>query len=136
MKKLIFLLFVILLSGCMSMHYGNFTQSSPEKDIYLAKDAANQLVRVYPPALNTFYISQRVNDDFGIHLMHEMRTKGYGVMEHVQPKQKANFFYVVDEIEPKHLYRVSLYIGSKTLSRVYAKTQDKLVPVSAWSHKE
>lgn len=118
------------------MQYGNFTVASQSKDIYLAKDATSQLIRIYPPAQNTFYISQKVNDGFGINLIHEMRNKGYGVIEHIQPRQKANFFYVVDEIKPSHHYRVSLYIGSQTLSRIYVKTKEKIAPTSPWSHKE
>lgn len=91
MRKLSVLLLAIVLSSCASMQYGNFTVASQSKDIYLAKDATSQLIRIYPPAQNTFYISQKVNDGFGINLTHEMRNKGYGVIENVQPRQKANF---------------------------------------------
>ncbi|KTD14366.1 conjugal transfer protein TrbH [Legionella israelensis] len=136
MKKLSVLLLTILLSSCASMRYGNFTETSQNKDIYLAKDAVSQLTRVYPPARNTFCISQKVRDAFGIKLIQEMRKKGYGVVENIRPRQKANFFYVVDEAEIGRLYRVSLYIGQETLSRVYAKTNGKLTPISPWSHKE
>lgn len=102
----------------------------------MAKDTASQLTQVFPPAQNTFYISQKISDGFGINLIHEMRNKGYGVIENVQPRQKANFFYVVDEIKPGSLYRVSLYVGSQTFSRVYVKTKEKIAPASLWSHKE
>ncbi|QIN36810.1 conjugal transfer protein TrbH [Legionella longbeachae] len=136
MRKLSVLLLVIVLSSCASIQYGNFTVPSQSKDIYLAKDAASQLTQVYPPAQNTFYISQKVSDGFGIHLIHEMRNQGYGVIENVQPRQKANLFYVVDEVRKGSFYRVSLYIGSQTLSRVYVKTKEQIAPVSPWSHKE
>ena len=136
MKIVSVLLLATLLSSCASMRYGNFTHSSQPKDVYLAKDAISQLTRVYPPARNTFCISQKICDGFGINLIHEMRKKGYGVIEKVHPGQKANFFYVVDETERDHLYRVGLYIGSQSLSRMYAKTNGKLVPISPWSHKE
>lgn len=136
MKRLSVLLLTILLSSCASMRYGNFTHTSQSKDAYLAKDAVSQLTRVYPPARNTFCISQKIRDAFGIKLIQEMRKKGYGVLENVQPRQKANFFYVVDEAKPGCLYRVSLYIGSETLSRMYAKSNGKLTPASPWSHKE
>ncbi len=136
MKRLSVLLLTILLSSCASMRYGNFTQTSTAKDVYLAKDAVSQLTRVYPPARNTFCISQKICDGFGIKLIQELRKKGYGMVENLHPRQKANFFYVVDESEPGNFYRVSLYIGSETLSRMYAKSNVKLVPVSPWSHKE
>ncbi|HAT9101486.1 TPA: conjugal transfer protein TrbH [Legionella pneumophila subsp. pneumophila] len=136
MRKLSVLLLVIVLSSCASIQYGNFTVPSQSKDIYLAKNAASQLTQVYPPAQNTFYISQKVSDGFGINLIHEMRNKGYGVIESVQPGQKANLFYVVDEDRKGSLYRVSLYVGSQTLSRVYVKTKEQIAPASPWSHKE
>ncbi|MFO8834968.1 conjugal transfer protein TrbH [Legionella pneumophila serogroup 1] len=136
MKKLSILFLVIVLSSCANMQYGNFTVASQSKDIDLAKDAASQLTEVYPPAQNTFYISQKISDGFGINLIHEMRSKGYGVIENVQPRQKANLFYVVDEVRKGSLYRVSLYVGSQTLSRVYIKTKEQFAPVSPWSHKE
>jgi hypothetical protein len=135
MKKLSVLLLAIFLSSCASTQYGNFMPTSQSKDIYLAKNATSQLTRIYPPAQYTFRISQKVNDGFGRNLIHEMRSKGYGVVENVQIRQ-ANFFYVVDEIRRAHLYRVSLYIGSQTLSRVYVKTNKKIAPISSWSHKE
>lgn len=136
MKKLSLFLLAVLLSSCASMHYGNLTDLAPSNDAYLAQDAVSQLAPIYPPAQNTFYLHQRINDGFGIHLIREMRKNGYGIIENVQPRQKANFFYVVDTLAAKPLYRVSLYIGSQTLSRVYAKTKGKLVPVSPWSRKE
>lgn len=135
MQKLTILFLTLLLSSCASLHYGNFTQASSSRDIFLAQDAASQLTRVYPPAQNIFCIGQKLSDGFGMALIHKMREKGYGIMEHC-PKQKANFFYVVDEIKQSSLYRVSLYIGSQTLSRVYVKTKEQLLPFSPWSHKD
>lgn len=136
MKKLSILLLIVLLSSCASMRYGNFTNASTAKDAYLAKNAVSQLTRVYPPAQNTFCFRQKICDGFGRHLIQAMRQKGYGVIENVRPRQKANFFYVVDETEPGRMYRVSLYIGPQILSRAYVNTRGKLAPISPWSHKE
>ena len=136
MKKLNLLLLVLLLSSCASMPYGNFTPVSQGRDVYLAQDASSQLRHVYPPAQNTFCVGQKISDGFGINLIQDLRKKGYGVIENNCSKQKANFFYVVDEIKPSNLYRVSLYIGPQNLSRVYAKTNNKILPISAWTHKE
>ncbi|HAT3986283.1 TPA: conjugal transfer protein TrbH [Legionella pneumophila] len=136
MKRLSLLLLMILLSSCTTLRYGNFTAPSEGRNIYLAQDAVQQLTRIYPPAQNTFCLNQKVTDGFGRSLLHEMRKKGYGLIENAQPRQKANFFYVVDEIEPSQLYRVSLYINSQALSRLYESRKNQLAPVSAWSHKE
>lgn len=134
MKKIIVLLTAFLLSSCASTRYGNFTQLSQSRDAHLAADAATQLTRVYPPAQNTFCIGQRVTDGFGLSLIQNLRKKGYGVNENQCPKNKANLLYVLDELEP--LYRVSLFVGVQTLSRIYAKDHEKIIPVSAWTHKE
>ncbi|WP_115329739.1 conjugal transfer protein TrbH [Legionella busanensis] len=136
MRQLCILWLAVMLSSCTGIRYGNFTPVSQSRDAYLAQDAVAQLRQVYPPAQHTFCINQKVKDAFGMNLMYELRKKGYGVIETNCPKQKANLFYVVDEIEPRNLYRTSLYIGSQTLSKVYAQTNKKLLPVSAWSHKE
>ncbi|MFO3210871.1 conjugal transfer protein TrbH [Legionella pneumophila serogroup 2] len=136
MKRLSLLLLIILLSSCTTLRYGNFTAPSEGRNVYLAQDAVQQLTRIYPPAQNTFCLNQKVTDLFGQRLLHEMRKKGYGVIENVQPRQRANFFYVVDEIEPGQLYRVSLFNNNQALSRLYANNKNQLTPVSAWSHKE
>ena len=136
MKKLSLLLMITLLSSCTTMRYGNFTQPSQGRDTYLAQDAVLQLTKTYPPAQNTFCLNQKVSDGFGVTLLHEMRKKGYGVIENVKPKRKANFFYVVDEVEPGQLVRVSLYINAQALSRLYADNKNQFAPVSTWSHKQ
>ena len=136
MKKISLLLLIVLLSSCTTMRYGNFTAPSAGRNVYLAQDAVQQLTLIYPPAQNTFCINQKITDGFGQILVHEMRKKGYGVIENIQPRQRANFFYVVDEIEPGQLYRVSLYINNQALSRFYASNKNQFAAVSVWSHKE
>lgn len=136
MNKLSVFLLALLLSSCANLRYGNFTHLSQGRDAYLATDATTQLTRVYPPAQNTFCIGQRVTDGFGINLLHDMRKKGYGVNENQCRKQNANFFYVLDELEPQRLYRVSLFVGIQSLNRVYAKDHERIFPISAWTHKE
>lgn len=135
MKKLSFMLAVALLASCTNMRYGNFTQISQSKDAYLAADAVTQLTRVYPPAQNTFCVGHAVKDNFGSNLIQNLRKKGYGINENQCARYIANFFYILDELKPQK-YRVSLFVGSQTLSRMYAKSQEKIFPVSAWTHKE
>lgn len=137
MKKLSTLFIALLLSGCATLNYGNFTQLSPNQDAYLVKDAITQLNMIFPPARHTFCIGQKINDSFGKNIVSAMRKKGYGVIDSCS-KQKANFFYVVDvlgDTEPS-LYRVSLFVGSQTLSRVYINTNGTINNLSEWTHKE
>lgn len=136
MKKICVLLIVAFLASCTNLHYGNFTNPSKRKDDYLAKNTVNQLARIYPPAKNTLCIRQRVTDGFGMSLVTHLRQRGYGVIENSCPRQQANFFYVLDEPQKHHLYRVSIYINRETLSRLYVKDHGKLSPFSPWSYKE
>ena len=136
MKKLTILIITLLLSNCTTLRYGNFTPDQQSKDSYLAKDAVSQINRIYPAARNTFCLRQRVCDAFGIALLNGLRLKGYGVKENICPRNMANFFYVVDETIPHKVYRVSIYIGSQTLSRAYAVSSKTPTPITAWSFKE
>ncbi len=136
MKNITVLFIALLLSSCASMHYGNFTPVSQVQGATLAQNSANQLSRVFPPAQHTFCMGQKVRDGFGIQLVQSLRKKGYGVMERQCPKQNAHLLYVLDTLEPQRLYRVSLFVGMQSLSRVYAKNQESFFPVSAWTHKE
>lgn len=136
MKKLLPLVLMVLLSSCASLKYGDFTTMPPSKESQLAEDAANRLARVYVPAQTTFKLSQRANDRFGIKLLENLRKKGYGIAENVSPKKSANFFYVLDETERNHLYRVSLFVGKQSLSRAYVYESGALMPIGIWSHKE
>ena len=138
MKNIVLLVMVLILSGCAGMRYGNYTQISSSKDNFLVSDATNQIVKIYPAAKNTFRISQKVCDGFGLKLIEKLRRNGYGIVENVQYKNKANFFYVVDESTSaeKLIYRVSVYIGKQSLSRAYAAKNGQLQPLTAWTHKE
>lgn len=136
MKNIIVLLLMGCLSSCTSLRYGNFTQASPGVFDLMAKDTAAQLGHVYPPAKNRLCLSQKVTDPFGMRLIDLLRKKGFGVMEKTNSSRDANFFYVVDEPIPRHLYRVSVFVGGQSLSRAYGLQNSVLVPASSWSHKE
>ncbi|WP_367607885.1 conjugal transfer protein TrbH [Legionella sp. W05-934-2] len=136
MKKLMIMIIALMLSSCTTLQYGNFTPNQQSKDSYLAKDAVSQINCLYPAARNTFCLRQRVRDAFGIALIEGLRKKGYGIKENVCTRNKANFFYVVDETKPNKVYRVSLYIGSQTLTRAYSVNGKTPIPITPWSFKE
>lgn len=136
MKKFIMILTAVMLSSCTTLHYGNFTPDKPGTDGYLAKDALLQINRLYPAARNTFCLRQRAHDAFGMALIEGLRKKGYGIKENVCPRNQANFFYVVDEVKPGNVYRVSLYIGPQSLTRAYSVRSRRPSPITPWSFKE
>ncbi|WP_428413348.1 conjugal transfer protein TrbH, partial [Legionella sp.] len=134
--QLIIVLLMCWLSGCARLEYGNFTHAPMGAYELMAKDAAAQIGHVYPPAKNRFHLSQTIRDPFGMKLIELLRQKGFGVIEQSATRSEANFFYVVDEPIPPHLYRVSIFVGSQSLSRAYGIHNAVLVPISPWSRKE
>ncbi len=136
MKKLLSLVLSLLLCSCATMQYGNLIDVSRSNDSYLAQDSAKQIRNVTVPARTSFFIYEKVNDPFGVKLIEHLRRKGYGIVEEVHPKQKANFHYVVDRLQGHEVIRVSLFIGSQQLSRAYVQKHNKLYPIGTWSHKE
>tara|TARA_B110000879_G_scaffold212755_1_gene310718 strand:- start:4810 stop:5226 length:417 start_codon:yes stop_codon:yes gene_type:complete len=138
MKKIILLMMIFILSGCAGMRYGNYTQMSGSKDDFLVSDVTSRIVKIYPAAKNTFRLSQKICDGFGLKLIEKLRRSGYGIVENVQDKQQANFFYVVDESisEKKLTYRVSVYISNQSISRAYTMINGQLQPLTAWTYKE
>ncbi|MFO3582132.1 conjugal transfer protein TrbH [Legionella pneumophila serogroup 1] len=136
MKSLLLIALAVVLCSCASHRYGNFTQGVPGKETYLAQDAVSQMARVYPPAQHTLCLSQKVTDGFGRALIQGLRQKGYGVIETSCSKQKANFFYVLDELQTPNLYRITLFVNQQILSRLYLRTPKHFGPASPWTHKE
>ena len=138
MKKIAISLVMFLLCSCTTMHYGNHAAMPKSKEDYLVRDAVSQMRKVYPPAKNTFYLSQRAYDVFGVKLLSALRKQGYGIAEEVKNKQQANFFYVLDEygFEQSKSYRLSLFVGNQALNRAYVLNRGAVTPITPWAHKE
>lgn len=144
MKQLITcIIFLISLTGCMAMSYGNFASAPSSFNKGMANDTAKQLVLLYPPAHTRFNIKQTVTDEFGIALIQSLRLKGYAVHEknlgQTQSAQSIgiDFGYVVDVPAGTNLYRVTVTIGQQSLSQVYRPAQDgKVYAAGSWVRKE
>lgn len=133
----------ILVAGCAGARYGygNFIPDSPINQQPIIEDAAGQLVRLYPPAQNTFALQEKTPDKFGRELVQELRGRGYAVAE-VGPSGKAPdspgalaLRYVFDRPDA-NLYRLTLLVGSQTLSRPYREQFADLVPAGDWIRRE
>jgi hypothetical protein len=133
----------ILVAGCAGMRYGNFIPDSPINQQPIIQDAAVQLVRLYPPAQNTFALQQQTPDKFGRELVDELRARGYAVAEIGKFGQSPStdtpgalaLRYVLDRPDA-NLYRLTLLIGSQTLSRPYREQFKDLVPAGDWIRRE
>lgn len=150
------------LTGCgttstnTSGGYGNFIPSAPAAhEKQLADDAARQLQLLYPPASTRLDLRQSAPDGFGKQLVEALRSQGYAVQEvppavgstaadsHAAPaastpdaSSSVSFNYVLDSITSPTLYRVTLVLGSQTMTRAYVPQSEAVHPAGAWVRKE
>ena len=138
------------LAGCASTEpYGNFLGANAPATLNetLAADTVKQLVTLYPPASTRFDLGQPTPDAYGSALVESLRIKGYAILE-FEPDEAAptdnpnaagpglNLRYVLDAPASTNLYRVTLMVGSQSLSRAYVAQNDSVAPAGAWVRKE
>lgn len=129
--------------------YGNFIAAN---SIELVQDAADALQRNFPPAKTRLALVQETGDPFGSALMETLRASGYAVAEYAAPPIRDKYFplvkkpdglafgYVLDGTELSDELRVSLHIGSETLSRMYVAQRSgegvNYIPQGFWTRKQ
>ncbi|WP_425327711.1 conjugal transfer protein TrbH [Pseudomonas nitroreducens] len=136
-------------AACTQSRYGNFAkQIPPAYNLQLANDTARQLTAVYPPASTALHIEQPATDDYGMALLRSLREAGYAVREFdprartgaptasTAPEQAQALNYIVDAPEGGNFYRVTVLLGSESLSRGYAAQNGRLRSLGAWVRKE
>jgi hypothetical protein len=142
-KWLITLLFIILLPGCATTQYGHYATLAPTVNQAMAKDTLTRLTVLYPPARTSFTIRQSVKDAYGTALVSALRGRGYSVYEltgQVPRTQKTHegieLAYIADAPYGNHLHRVTLFIGTRIISRAYVVKDGSLTPLGYWLLKE
>lgn len=155
MRNYVFaIVFVVLLalavfSGCSKRpgEYGNFADAG---SVELVQDALSALNTNYPPAKTRVALVMSAEDAFGSTLVESMRADGYAVAEYAPPARGDKYSPLVkkpDGLAFAYLLdgkgddlRVSLHIGSETLSRMYRVQQsgDKLqyIPQGFWTRRQ
>ncbi len=161
MQRLSLVLWIgLLLSGCVSpAPYGYLVTGAvpPQMPERLAQETVARLEVLYPPAHTRLALTHPATDAYGVALTDALRRKGYGVMDYhvsmpatpstrddrpalVQPvvshEKGVPFSYVIDGPFEPRLYRVTVFIGSQSLSRVYRMDQQVLAQAGAWVRKE
>lgn len=135
MKALLLVLIALSLTACASMRYGNFSQVSEKNIELIVKESMIRLTSLYPPAKTKLSIKQP-RDNFGLKLIKALRQSGYSINEGGSVKGTITFFYVIDAPIQNKLYRVTLYLGSKTLTRAYIIRKGTLKPLGLWARQE
>ena len=150
----------LLLAGCVSpAPYGYLVKGPvpPQMPERLAQDTVTRMEALYPPAHTRLALTHPATDAYGVALIEALRRKGYGVMESrvttrrnpstredmpgpIQPAVSHEagipFRYVVDGPFEPRLYRITVFIGNQSLSRVYRMDQQVLAQAGAWVRKE
>ena len=135
-------LLVMALAGCASTApYGNFATEPPAGlEERIVADTIKQLVALYPPARTRFHLGQPTPDAYGSALVEALRARGYALMEFKEAAPATapalSLHYVLDAAASPNLYRITVTVGQKSLSRAYLAQNDRVAPAGAWVRKE
>ncbi len=149
-----------VLAGCVSPGPHGYLVTgavSPQMPYQLAQDTVTRMEALYPPAQTRLAVTHPATDAYGGALLKELRRKGYGVRESPATTQRTAysreerpeprppavsgeeglpFRYVVDGPFETNLYRVTVFIGDRSLSRVYQMDQYRIAQAGAWVRKQ
>lgn len=139
MKSSVLMLIVLMIAGCAVKTEQNFnfalnlTQVEQQQ---IVSDTVKKLTELYLPA-KTRLSFQANEDTFGISLLHDLREQGYEVQEQTQntPNDSIGLQvrYILDQAGD--LYRVTVMVGSDSLSRPYSEQNAVLTAAGFWVHK-
>jgi len=154
-------LLALALGGCATTSqapYGNFVQSAALDPHKLAADAVQQLATLYVPARTRLELQQPTPDPFGQALVKTLRDKGYALLEFTptgapaqasasatsQPSPAASpavpgglsLRYVLDQAGDSNLYRLTIMVGSQSITRAYLAQNGVFAPAGSWVRKE
>ena len=151
MRKMFVAVLALALAGCATTSpYGNYLQSATVDQQKLAGAAVKQLATLWPPAQTRFALQQATPDAFGAALVAALRESGYALLEFnpdaAQAKASAeaapdaeapvSLGYVLDPAGDSNLYRLTLAVGTQSITRPYREQDGALVPAGSWAHKE
>jgi hypothetical protein len=138
--RLIPVLLLLILSGC-AKQYGNFIEKDKNEawlNRALASEFAQLLNKQKPAAWTKVTFKHETADLFGQSLVNDLRRDGYAVAEfHPDSDQDDGLkvYYKVDHFDIDE-FVVSVFVGKKRLSRVYAVSDNTLIPTSVWTSLE
>ena len=141
----------LTLAGCTAApsQYGNFVPPGANQQ-QLGIDAAHQLAMLWPPGTTRFALSHATSDTFGTALIASLRGRGYALTEYYAADQAQasagavptgspaalSLRYVLDQADATNLYRLTLWIGSESITRPYLAENGSFVPAGYWVRKE
>ncbi len=150
------------LAGCAApggRSLGNFSDAPAPVQEQLAAAVVKQLALLYAPGHTRFALQQPMSDRFGQPLTAALRARGYALQEYQARAAAADstaaapgstgasaasaaagagvpLGYLLDQAAGPGLHRISVLVGSQTLTRVYQAQSGQLAPAGAWVRKE
>lgn len=146
---------LVFTAGCgrkLPGKYGNFANA---QSVELVEDVVGVLKANYPPAKTRLNLLHSYGDDpFGAALLETLRREGYAIAEYVQAQRPDkyhtagapakpdgfDFAYVVDHLTGDGGMRLSLFVGTDTVSRLYSvggSTEEPTYsPMGEWVRKQ
>ncbi|EBT2773851.1 conjugal transfer protein TrbH [Klebsiella pneumoniae] len=135
----------LVLTGCTSPGYGNFSNASMFASTSMADNTVAHLASLYPAGSTTFAMKQPATDPFGSALVQRLRSRGFAVKEFTKDQKSKSVItsapgtslgYVVSTVDP-NLFQVTTYVGNTTLSRGFTVATDgKAYPAGPWTREE
>lgn len=144
MIRVSLLLISVLLSACAVTPRSASVLAGPDGIGSAAADAAQFLQGRYPPGSTHWTLARPAKDAFGVALVDSLRRQGYAVQEATAPRGRnqpapapsgPSLDYVFEPVDAG-VYRLTLRIGQRSLSRAYVAGNGRMQPAGAWSHRE
>ncbi len=139
MNRSFLVVIVLMITGCAVKTEQNFNLAPKLTQVeqqQIVSDTVKKLTELYLPA-KTRLSFQASEHAFGISLLHDLREQGYEVQEQAQntPNDPSGLQlrYIIDQAGD--LYRVTVMIGSDSLSRPYSEENGVLTAAGCWVHK-
>lgn len=130
---------ISLCVGCASQ-YGSTVKNNSDANEIIAIDSLAKLAELYLPAKTTFSLAHPISekDIFAQTLVNGLRDRGYAVDEFKKGISPAGvpLRFSLDEIRGEDLFRVSLLVDNKVITRAYRNDAGLITQASAWALKE
>ncbi len=151
-RRILLFALVSLLAGCstasktsgLGSHAPGTSAATYKK---MAGDVATKMTALYPPARSKLLLSHISSDAFGACLVDALRKQGYALSESVPSRPAApvkntatgsdlNLSYVVDQPLDTGQIRVTVFINTQSLSRLYQPIESGVAAAGYWMRKE
>jgi hypothetical protein len=140
MRASLIAVMLLTLSGCASP-YGNYAALPDAANAQMADESAYDVAALFPPASTHLSLSQVADDAYGMELVKKLREAGYALQDAGSVAISANepaplpVSYTVDHLGDE-LSRITVNVGSQSLSRVYNTANDTITAAGSWTRNE